>query len=103
MIEVILRQEAAYEPRLCQSYNHNMHNAKLSASSLGVSDYEGKKIVTRFDTECPSFKVTAKSASDWAKQNGFMRTISKRRRRFPRGEGSFKALNFLTQGKIPLA
>jgi DNA polymerase-1 len=67
------------------------------AKSLGVSDYEGKKIVAKFDHECPSFKITAKSASEWAKQNGFMRTISKRRRRFPRGEGSFKALNFLTQ------
>lgn len=74
-----------------------MGKAKMS-TSLGVSDYEGGKIVDRFDAECPSFKVTARSASDWAKQNGFMRTISKRRRRFPRGEGSFKALNFLTQG-----
>lgn len=68
------------------------------ASSLGVSKKEGSKIVDKFDRQCPSFKVTADKAQKWAERFGFMRTISKRRRRFPRGEGAFKALNFLTQG-----
>lgn len=68
------------------------------ASNLGVGEAEGMRIVKKFHQVNPSFSHTSKRCQVWAEQHGFMRTLSKRRRRFPRGEGAYKALNFLTQG-----
>jgi DNA polymerase-1 len=68
------------------------------ALNLGVGQQKGLEIVKKFHRVNPSFSHTAKRAQHWAEQHGYMRTLSKRRRRFPHGEGAYKALNFLTQG-----
>lgn len=72
--------------------------ANKMATNLGMGQSEGLRLVKRFHSANPSFSHTAKRAQKWAERYGFMRTLAKRRRRFPRGEGAYKALNFLTQG-----
>lgn len=71
---------------------------KKMATNLGLGEAKGLRLVRGFHKANPSFKHTAKRAQRWAEKHGFMRTLAKRRRRFPRGEGAYKALNFLTQG-----
>ena len=68
------------------------------ASNLGLGERKGLRLVNGFHSANPSFMHTAKRAQKWAEQYGYMRTLAKRRRRFPHGEGAYKALNFLTQG-----
>ena len=72
--------------------------AHKMASNLGLGEQKGMDVVKKFHRANPSFSHTAKRAQKWAEQYGFMRTLAKRRRRFPHGEGAYKALNFLTQG-----
>ena len=72
--------------------------AHKMAVNLGMGEQKGLATVKKFHKANPSFSHTAKRAQKWAEHHGFMRTLAKRRRRFPHGEGAYKALNFLTQG-----
>ena len=54
--------------------------------------------MNKFHRTNPAFRKTAKDAENYAKRYRYIRTLSGRKRRFPRGQGAYKALNFLTQG-----
>lgn len=74
-----------------------MGRGKLSRN-LGVGATEGMTILNRFHDRNPSFMQTSREAQAYAEKFGYIKTVSGRKRRFPRGEGAYKALNFLTQG-----
>jgi len=74
-----------------------MGQKKLTIA-LAVGETEGKKILSRFHEKNPSFMQTSKEAQRYAEKFGYIKTVSGRKRRFPKGEGAYKALNFLTQG-----
>lgn len=64
---------------------------------------EGQQIISKFDQEAPFVKGIAKAVTNRANENGFIRTWSGRRCRFPQlPDGSYewahKALNRLIQG-----
>lgn len=71
---------------------------KKMAINLGLGETQGAAIVERFHRTNPSFLHTSRQAQKWSQKHGYMRTLSKRRRRFPNGKGAYKSLNFLTQG-----
>jgi DNA polymerase I-like protein with 3'-5' exonuclease and polymerase domains len=80
---------------------------ECAASSEGrafqVAGVEGQAIIDEFDENLPYVKAMAKLAERRAKKNGYIRTLSGRRCRFPKeGDGSYgwtyRALNRLIQG-----
>ena len=72
--------------------------AKKMAVNLGEGEARGLAIIEKFHKVNPSFKATSKLVENRAKSRGYIYTILGRRRRFPRGEGAYRGLNFLTQG-----
>jgi DNA polymerase-1 len=72
--------------------------ANKMAANLGVGEQKGLRIVNKFHQVNPSFKETSRAVQRVATTRGYIKTIAGRRRRFPRGEGAYKGLNFLTQG-----
>jgi len=74
-----------------------MGAAKM-ATNLGEGEKKGLAIVKKFHEVNPSFKATSKLVESKAKSRGYIFTLLGRRRRFPRGEGAYRGLNFLTQG-----
>ena len=72
--------------------------ASKMAQNLGEGEKRGLAIVKKFHETNPSFSQTSKMVQQRAKQRGYIFTLLGRRRRFPKGEGAYKGLNFLTQG-----
>jgi len=72
--------------------------ATKMATNLGEGVEKGLAIVEKFHKVNPSFKATSKLVESRAKSRGYIFTILGRRRRFPRGDGAYRGLNFLTQG-----
>lgn len=70
----------------------------LMAAILGVSYSEGESILKMFHTELPFLKEIYDAASGRARQRKYIKTILGRRRRFPGGQFTHKALNALLQG-----
>lgn len=83
--------------------------AKKLCSSLGLSEKEGYSLQNKYHAKLPFLKKTMQDASNIADKRGYIRTILKRRRRFPwvtfykcgklhKSKFLHKALNALTQG-----
>jgi DNA polymerase I-like protein with 3'-5' exonuclease and polymerase domains len=66
--------------------------------SLGVSQDLGERLYDAYFEALPSVKRTYKSAERLARRRGYIKTVLKRRRRFPDGDGTHKALNARLQG-----
>jgi DNA polymerase-1 len=74
--------------------------ATKMAVNLGMGEAKGLAIVKRFHEVNPSFKATSKLVESRAKSRGYIFTMLGRRRRFPKGEGAYRAglwdkMNFL--------
>jgi DNA polymerase-1 len=76
-------------------FGMGMHKMALN---LGAGEKRGLAIVKKFHEVNPSFKQTSNRVQSVAKKRGWIHTIMGRRRRFPKGEGAYRGLNFLTQG-----
>jgi len=72
--------------------------ATKMAQNLGVGEKKGMVIIDKFHEVNPSFKQTSYHVSNVAKSRHWIKTIMGRRKRFPKGEGAYRGLNFLTQG-----
>lgn len=70
----------------------------LLASILGVSLEIARSLINAYHQGVPFVKYTYNRVSNRAKTRGYIHTILKRRRRFPDGNFTHKALNALLQG-----
>jgi DNA polymerase I-like protein with 3'-5' exonuclease and polymerase domains len=76
---------------------YGMGIAKL-CFSLGLSLEEGKDVLNNYHLKLPFLRNTTRKVSEIAARRGFIRTILKRRRRFPDKNWCYKAANSLFQG-----
>jgi len=68
------------------------------ARSLGIPLDEAEEIFKTYHARAPFIKTTSTAASQKARVRGYIYTTLKRRRRFPNGTSTHKALNALLQG-----
>jgi DNA polymerase I-like protein with 3'-5' exonuclease and polymerase domains len=66
--------------------------------SLGMSNDAGERLYEAYHEASPYVKETYESAQRLANHRGYVRTILKRRRYFPDGNGAHTALNAVLQG-----
>ena len=76
---------------------YGMGVAKLCAS-LGLSENEGREVLNNYHDKLPFLKQTTREIQRVAESRGYIRTILKRRRRFPDKNLCYKAANSLFQG-----
>lgn len=72
--------------------------APLLAAILGLSESAAEPILNGYHNAVPFVRRTFQAALKRAEQRGYIKTIRGRRRRFPEGMSTHKALNGLLQG-----
>lgn len=89
--------------KLCDSLGLPTEKGEWRGREVLYAGPEGKELLAKFDANSPMDRELSKLAQDKAKRTGFVRTILKRRSRFPRRDDgqvwfTHKALNRIIQG-----
>jgi DNA polymerase I-like protein with 3'-5' exonuclease and polymerase domains len=91
--------------KLCQTLGLPTRRimSKRQKKMIDIAGPEGQALLDTFDARVPFVRELARRVENQAKRKGFIRTISGRRCRFPKGENgrydwTYKALNRLIQG-----
>lgn len=86
-----------YAKRINFGINYGMGIDKLCVQ-LGMSKEEGTAFMKMYHTKLPFIKNTIRKVANKALARGYVKTVLGRRRRFPDGEKTYKALNSIVQG-----
>jgi len=89
--------ERKYAKTLNFGLLYGMGKEKL-ARGLKMTNEEAEEIFQTYHSRAPFIKTTSSAASQKARVRGYIYTTLKRRRRFPNGASTHKALNALLQG-----